>query len=46
MKRFEGSELRELRNVVRTVRRRWQIRHLLRGFLFSATAGLVALFAV
>jgi hypothetical protein len=46
MKRFEGSDVRELRNVVRTVRRRWQIRHLLRGVLFSATAGLVALLAV
>ena len=36
--RFEGGERRELRNVVQTVRRRWRLRTILRGALYSTVA--------
>ena len=46
MKQFAGSERRELRTVVRTVRRRWRTRNVLRGLLFSTLAIFAALLMV
>ena len=45
-KRFEGSERRELRNVVQTVRRRWRTRSILRGIFFSTVSVVSALLIV
>ena len=45
-KRFEGGERRELRNVVQTVRRRWRLRTILRGALYSTVSVVSALVLV